>query len=197
MIDLAPVALPETTAVGWRLLDAAAELFYNRGINSTGTDALVEQADTTKRTMYQRFGSKETLVCAYLTVRAHRWQHRVLSNVRAAGLDPGESGGEGTPQESLRVVFDSAVDWARGNPRGCAFVNAWAEVGDTSPVAAGIIAEEKLWMRRLFTALAGDEEVGTEIHGTYEGAVVCSTILREPEALERAYATAVTVLEKA
>lgn len=52
-------------------------------------------------------------------------------------------------------------------------------------------------MRRLFTALAGDEEVGTEIHGIYEGAVVCSTILREPEALERAYATAVTVLEKA
>ena len=51
------------------------------------------------------------------------------------------------------MVFDSAVDWARGNPRGCAFVNAWAEVGDTSPVAAGIIAEEKLWIDRKSTRL--------------------------------------------
>lgn len=196
MIDLEPVALPDTTAVGWRLLDAAAELFYNRGINSTGTDALVEKADTTKRTMYQRFGSKDNLVCGYLTVRAHRWQNRILDDLRVAGLDlsfsPDSVGVE--RQEALRVVFAAATDWARANPRGCAFVNAWAEVGDTSAAAAAIIAKEKKWMRRLFTSVTGDPITGTEIHGIYEGAVVCSTILREPEALDRAYATAVKVL---
>lgn len=162
-----------------------------RDIRFTHPDKVMYPATGTTK---QNIADYALSVAAWLTAHAH---DRPATRKRWVDGVGGESGGEGTPQESLRVVFDSAVDWARGNPRGCAFVNAWAEVGDTSPVAAGIIAEEKLWMRRLFTALAGDEEVGTEIHGIYEGAVVCSTILREPEALERAYATAVTVLEKA
>lgn len=57
-IPLAPVDPVQTTAVGQRILDAASTLFYERGITATGVDLIVEQAGTTKRTLYQRFGSK-------------------------------------------------------------------------------------------------------------------------------------------
>lgn len=179
--------LPETTAVGWRLLDAAADLFYTGGINATGTDALVDRAQTTKRTMYQRFGSKDNLVCAYLTVRAHRWQTLVLAALDTPDAHPA------TVTEQLEKLFACAAEWASHNPRGCAFVNAWAEIGDSSPEAADVIRAEKHWMLRLFRRIVDDPGMAAEIHGIYEGALVHSTILSDPQAFDRALRTSLTV----
>lgn len=82
-----PVVLPETTPVGWWLFEAVSELFYCGGITATGMDVVVDRAGTTKRTIYWRFGSKVSLVRAYLTVRAHRRHSRVLeATERAEGV---------------------------------------------------------------------------------------------------------------
>ncbi|MGH3368001.1 MAG: helix-turn-helix domain-containing protein, partial [Nocardioidaceae bacterium] len=61
------------TPAGERLVEAASELFYRRGIRAVGVDLIAEVAGTTKKTLYDRFGSKDGLVVLYLQRRQHRW----------------------------------------------------------------------------------------------------------------------------
>ena len=42
-----------------RILTAARELFYRRGIHAVGVDAIAEAAGTNKMTLYRHFASKE------------------------------------------------------------------------------------------------------------------------------------------
>ncbi|MDO4919397.1 TetR/AcrR family transcriptional regulator [Kocuria sp.] len=158
-----------TTAAGERILDAATRLFREHGITATGVDSIVELAGTTKRTLYQRFGSKDRLVACYLQARAHRWQSELL-----AALAPA------TPEERLDIVYDHTIRWAGETPRGCTFVNAWAEVGATDQQATGVIQEEKKWMLTLFTLMAnGNQCTGRLLHLLHEGAQVTASIERD------------------
>ncbi|WP_286960734.1 TetR/AcrR family transcriptional regulator [Arsenicicoccus sp. UBA7492] len=167
---------PETTAVGRRILDAGSRLFYERGITATGVDLVCEEAETTKRTLYQRFGSKDGLVAAYLAGRAHDWQTHLLE-----GLD-----GITDPDDRVAEVFAIARERASTHRRGCAFVNAWAELGDHAGAAADVVREEKDWMRALLTDLTGSEQRGAIVHQLYEGAQVCATIEGDLSAFDRA-----------
>src|SRR6185369_15775591 len=49
-----------------RILAAARELFYRRGIHAVGVDAIAEAAGTNKTTLYRHFASKDELVAACL-----------------------------------------------------------------------------------------------------------------------------------
>ncbi len=49
-----------------RLLDAAAELFAERGIEGSSVDAIAEQADRTSGAIYDHFGGKDGLLFALL-----------------------------------------------------------------------------------------------------------------------------------
>lgn len=178
LADLTPIQPPTTTPGGQRILEAASELFYLHGITTTGLDLIVERAGVTKRTLYQRFGSKDGLIRAYLAARAHKWQSLVLAGVRDALV------GKADP---VAAVFDLTHEWVADNPRGCGFVNAWAELGDSAgPETAKAIRQEKVWMRKLFASLAGSSTSGEVIHELYEGALVCAAILGDPDTLLRA-----------
>src|SRR6202795_1678937 len=50
-----------------RILAAARELFYRRGIHAVGVDAIAETAGTNKMTLYRHFASKDALVAACLS----------------------------------------------------------------------------------------------------------------------------------
>src|SRR5580704_16633188 len=50
-----------------RILAAARELFYRRGIHAVGVDAIAEAASTNKMTLYRHFTSKDVLVAACLS----------------------------------------------------------------------------------------------------------------------------------
>jgi AcrR family transcriptional regulator len=170
--DVAPL-----TPAGERLLDAAAELFYRRGIRAVGVDLIAEVAGTTKKTLYDRFGSKDALVALYLRRRAQRWQAFVHGYVGRAA--PG-------PDRAL-AVFDALSDWLAEQDRGCAFVNANAEIGGTGHPGEAVVRAEKAAMRALFTELAdGDEEVGAQLHLLYEGANVAVTAGGQADAIEYA-----------
>lgn len=175
---------PATTAVGERILDAAEWLFYRHGITAVGVDRIVEAAETTKRTLYQRFGSKDGLVAAYLLRRAHTWQTRLMHSLE-----------EETPRTAvgaLEVVFRTAEEWAAQNPRGCAFVNAWAELSEDEQ-AVEVIREEKGWMLHLFAELVG-QELAPWIQLVYEGAHVTTSVLGDASAYARALEVARAVL---
>ena len=182
---------PVLTRAGHRLLDAASALFYARGIRAVGVDLIAEEAGTTKKTLYDCFGSKDALVALYLRRRAIRWQEFLHSRLD----DP-----EGDAVDRVRRVFDALDDWHESGERGCAFVNAYAEVGSANDPAVVVIRAEKQWMHELFRSLAraagaaDPDTAGTLLHLLYEGALVQATAGGEPDAIGRARAAVAGVL---
>ena len=175
---------PPLTPAGERLLAAAADLFYRRGIRAVGVDLVAEVAGTTKKTLYDRFGSKDELVALYLRRRARRWQ--VFLNVR---LD------RRTGTTRVLAVFDALAEWLQEQDRGCAFVNAYAEVGGTGHPAEPVIRAEKEWMHGLFVALVDEAgldgaTLGPQLHLLYEGATVAHTAGGRADAVAVAHAAA-------
>ena len=156
-----------TTPAGARLLDTASRLFYERGIRSVGVELIAEDAGTTKKTLYDRFGSKDALVVLYLRRRAALWQQRALAHL-SQHPEPGP--------ERILSVFDALGGWLDRQERGCAFVNAYAEVGGTDHPALPLIRAEKAWMRELFTALA--DEAGYDDSARLAPSCTCSTRAR-------------------
>jgi AcrR family transcriptional regulator len=179
---------PPLTPAGERLLAAAADLFYRRGIRAVGVDVIAEAAGTTKKTLYDRFGSKDRLVALYLRRRARQWQAFL-----GARMDPQP----GTRR--VLAVFDVLAEWLQEQDRGCAFVNAHAEVGGTGHPAEPVIRAEKAWMRELFIDLVGEaglpgDVLGPQVHLLYEGATVAHTAGGRPEAVEVARSAAACLL---
>ncbi|WP_208971416.1 TetR/AcrR family transcriptional regulator [Kineococcus rubinsiae] len=177
---LAP--LPPLTTAGARLLDAAGSLFYERGVRAVGVDLIAETAGTTKKTLYDRFGSKDALVALYLLQRAHRWREHLLA--RLGGADALE--GPAAAETRVLLVFDALQTWMGGQRRGCGFVNAYAELGDTDHPAVAVVRAEKAWMRALFDDLTGDADLGAHVHLLYEGTLVVLTAGADPSAAAQA-----------
>ncbi|MDQ6688586.1 MAG: TetR/AcrR family transcriptional regulator [Actinomycetota bacterium] len=201
--------LPAMTEAGTRLLDAASDLFYLRGVRAVGVDLIAETAGTTKKTLYDRFGSKDALVALYLLRRAHRWREHLLTRLADAGVtdsdlaapDLRQTGhddvghGDGHRRERIvLLVFDALQTWMGTQRRGCAFVNAYAELGVGEHPAVPVIRAEKAWMRTLFDTLTGDLDVGAHLHLLYEGTLVVLTAGANPEAAAEACRSVRTVM---
>lgn len=111
-----------------RLLDAAARLFYDRGIAATGIDAVIAEAGVARMSLYNAFGSKAGLVAGYLEARHAEW----LGLYAAQVVDLPEDDHRGR----VLAVFDAYTDHAESGYehgfRGCGLLNAAAElpVGD-------------------------------------------------------------------
>ncbi|WP_454051111.1 TetR/AcrR family transcriptional regulator [Cellulomonas sp. Marseille-Q8402] len=170
-----PTPVPEPAALtpgARRVLDAASRLFYERGIHAVGVDTIAEEAGVTKKTLYDRFGSKEALVVAYLQHRDARWRDHLAARL-AQVPEPGA--------DRVLAVFDAAISWSDANsPKGCSAINARAEIGDGHdghPVFPEV-ARQKTWLLDLFAELC--REAGVErpdataqaLMLLYEGAIV-------------------------
>ncbi len=132
------------TPAGRRIITAAEELFYNRGIAAVGVDLIAEHAGMSKRTLYNQFGSKDHLVATYLAERDQRWRSLVRATIDACD----------SPVEAVTAPFDALRTWSETNTRGCAFINALAELPDPAHPAHRIAANQKLWLLNLFKELA-------------------------------------------
>src|ERR671911_651969 len=73
-----------------RILRAASEMFYREGIRAVGVDAIAAEADVTKKTLYEKYGSKDRLIAAYLRARDERWRSWLLGVVEYRGGAAGE-----------------------------------------------------------------------------------------------------------
>src|SRR3954470_14384565 len=85
-----------------RLLSAAAECFYNRGLDATGIDTITAAAGVAKMSLYNNFASKDDLVLADLAARHEEWLE--LYRARVNPESDGRSG--------IAAVFDAYVDHA-------------------------------------------------------------------------------------
>jgi AcrR family transcriptional regulator len=50
-------------------------MFYRKGIRAVGVDAISAEAGVTKKNPYEKYGSKDELVAAYLRARDDRWRN--------------------------------------------------------------------------------------------------------------------------
>lgn len=182
-------APPVLTPAGRRIAAAAGQLFYERGIRAVGVDTVAEVAGTTKKTIYDCFGSKDALVAIYLVLRQRRWSEHLDAEIAR----------HRTPRTRVLAVFDAQQSWSVANTRGCAFVNAWAEAGTSEPIA-DVIRAEKAWMRARFDTLVAatdvpaPERIAATLHLLYEGALVASTAGGDDRAVADARRAAVTLL---
>jgi AcrR family transcriptional regulator len=135
------------TPTAERILRVASELFYTRGIRAVGVDTIAEAAGTTKKTLYDRFGSKDRLVAAYLEARDARWRAFLEEHLNQEDSDP---------ERQLLAVFGATEIWQQRHARrGCSVINAGAELVDPDHPARRLLAPQKIWLRDRFRDLAG------------------------------------------
>ncbi|WP_459547207.1 TetR/AcrR family transcriptional regulator [Nocardia sp. X0981] len=181
------------TPAARRILDTAAELFYERGIHAVGVDTIAAESGVTKRTLYDRFGSKDGLVVTYLTDRDRRW--RLLIDARLAERTD--------PLQRLLVPFDVLPEWLAHNSRGCSFINAFAELPESEHPGRQVIVAEKTWLRDFFRELAGaagaaaPELLAVQLLSLHEGAIISYAIAGERDAPATVRAAATALAEHA
>ncbi len=178
-----------------RILEVASELFYRRGINAVGVDTIAAESGVTKRTLYDRFGSKDNLVAAYLRARDERWRGRVTTQLDAVSRDH--------PIARVLVPFDVLPGWLEPNGRGCSFVNAFAELPEPEHPGHRIVVAEKTWLRALFRDLLTEagaqapETLADQLLSLHEGAVVSHSIAGVTTAAVTARAAAESLVTRA
>jgi len=129
-----------------RILDTAAELFYREGVRGVGVDRIAAESDVAKMTLYAHFKSKDELVVAWLRRRDEEWMSWLESAVERRN---------GT---GLLAVFDAMREWfEKPDFRGCAFINAHAELGWSNPAAAEIVTSHKHALTEYLARLARSE----------------------------------------
>lgn len=179
------------TPAARRILDTAAALFYEQGITAVGVDLVAERSGVTKRTLYDRFGSKQQLVAAYLLERDRRWRALVEQLHRDA------------PDPVARVLapFDALETWLAGAARGCAFVNALAEMPEPEHPGRQVVLAEKQWLLELFAGslrsggLADDGTLAAQLMCLHEGVLSLRGTAPEVDALAAARSAAARLLE--
>lgn len=126
-----------------RVLDAASRLFYERGVHAVGMDALRDEAGVSLKRIYALYPSKEALVEAALIAREQHVQDELLRRV-----DGGVS-----PAQQILALFDLLEEWfVMPGYRGCAYLNAFGELGESAPRVAGVVRRHKRMWRDLLAA---------------------------------------------
>ncbi|WP_329235331.1 TetR/AcrR family transcriptional regulator [Actinoallomurus sp. NBC_01490] len=176
-----------------RILGAAADLFYERGVHAVGVNEIAARASASKLSLYRYFPSKELLVQAMLTEysdRIHAWLDR-----ETASAPPGP--------ERVLSVFDLLIDWfARPGYHGCAVVNTVTDTRASGEVAA--IARRHLVRYRALLedrldglGLADPAAVARQLLLLIEGASVVTAIDGTPAAGQDARDAARRLLARA
>jgi AcrR family transcriptional regulator len=121
-----------------RIAYQAGELFHQHGITATGVEALSRAAGISKRTLYERFGSKDGLIAAAFEVRD--------DPVFCSYTEPAERAT--SPVAQLKGIF-VALEATIRSPQfnGCPFTSAATELPESHP-AQPVIRRHKERLRR-------------------------------------------------
>lgn len=114
-----------------KILFAAHDLFYSKGIRATGIDLVIAQAKVTKTTFYRHFPSKNRLILAYLDYRHQIWfdwfEHHIQSN-----------------PSLIEGIGCALSEWfTQDDFRGCAFINSLSEIATELPEVKTKVSQHK------------------------------------------------------
>ena len=131
-----------------RILVTSHDLFYRDGIRATGIDRVIAASGVTKVTFYRHFPSKDDLVREFLDHRHTRWLAWFVDALGRRGAH--ERAGDAN---ALLLLADVMAEWF-ADPvfRGCAFINATAEVGGS---VEGALERSREHKREMVEVIAG------------------------------------------
>jgi AcrR family transcriptional regulator len=151
-----------------RILATADRLFNGEGIRAVGVDKIAAEIGISKRTLYNYYPSKDELVLAYLSRR--------YVPVRSS---------DRPPDEQILQMFDWLEKWfASGNFRGCPFVNAVAELGESAAkIAVEFKEQRRMWLCGLLQQLQIEEAdvLATQLAILMEGAIASALVRGDPK----------------
>lgn len=180
----------DSAAARERVLDAAEELFYGRGIQSVGMDAVRGASGVSLKRLYQLFPAKEQLVEAYLERRDERWRGRLAAHVER----------EEDPERRVLAVFDWLEEWfGEEGFRGCAWINSYGELGATSERVVAQVRAHKRAFGDYLASLVSDAgrpaALAAPLFLLAEGAMVTAGITGSTRPAAEARAAARVLLE--
>jgi AcrR family transcriptional regulator len=172
-----------------QILKVTDRLFYEQGIRAIGVNAIAAEAGISKKTLYQHFASKDDLIVAYLQGR--------FRPLPAASSKP--------PAQQILANLEwiaSAIAGAE-DYRGCAFLNAIAELGNENAEARDLAVSYKdsrrIWYRDLLSRLDVDDPdtLATQLSLLVDGAYAAALIRKDPHTMRSAIAAARALLKAA
>lgn len=163
-----------------RILTTAHDLFYRDGLRASGIDRIISESGVAKLTFYRHFSSKDVLIATFLEYRHERWMAWFID---ALGRHGARLGG------GLAPVVATMGEWFEDPTfRGCAFINAAAELGSSSPKVLQICQRHKHGMLDTIAALVpeGPAQAGTACAAAVavDGAIVRAQMSDSASALD-------------
>ncbi|MEV4812167.1 TetR/AcrR family transcriptional regulator [Micromonospora avicenniae] len=175
-----------------KVLAAADRLYYSRGIQAVGMDALRVEAGVSLKRLYQLFPSKESIVEEVLQRRRRLWNGMV-----EAAVETGE-----TPRAKLLAVYDMLARWFDEDDfRGCVFINTFGELGANAPRVADLVREHKAQFQARLAELVADAggptSLASQLAILAEGAQTTAAIAGTSDAAVHARTAAATLIDAA
>src|SRR2546430_3189724 len=138
------------------VLDAAAALFREHGVDAVSMDAIAAAAGVGKGTLFRRFGDKAGLAVALLDEQERTLQDAVLFG--PAPLGPGKPDDHPTPRERLRASVAAYLDYVLAHL-------ALVRMSQTAaPAARYRIGAYRFWHRHVALLLAGRVDPQADAH---------------------------------
>jgi AcrR family transcriptional regulator len=130
-----------------RILDIAAQLFYDRGVHAVGLQQVIDEYGCGKNLLYREFPSKDELVVAWLERCREDWNAKVQRAIEPLdGKDPAA--------QLVAIVRAAADDLTCPGFRGCALRNTHAEFPDADHPAHQVAVDHLVGVRAQLRELA-------------------------------------------
>ncbi|MEJ6488336.1 TetR/AcrR family transcriptional regulator [Leucobacter sp. USCH14] len=176
-----------------RIASTAEDLYYRKGFSAVGMDEIRSSAGVSLRRLYALFPSKDAVITEVLARRHREWESGLSERVAATGDDA---------RSRLLAVFDYLDGWFRDPAfRGCAFINAFGELGGTQSHVAEIVQDHKAsfqrYMAGLVRAAGGSELLAAQLSILAEGAQSTAAIGNDPSAAQHARRAAEVLISHA
>ncbi|MEU3664920.1 TetR/AcrR family transcriptional regulator [Streptomyces virginiae] len=169
-----------------RLLDAAEELFYRHGIQAVGMDRIRAASGVPLKRLYRLYPAKESLVTAYLERRDRHWTASLRASVAASSAQP-----------PVLAVFDWLARWfSEPDFRGCAFLNAYGELGTAAPEVVRVHKAELHALLTEWAPATASPALADQLLVLVEGATAVAALSPGPEPARRAREVAELLLAK-
>lgn len=176
-----------------RILSAADELYYRKGYAAVGMDELRAAAGVSLRRLYTLFPAKNDIVTAVLARKHAEWENGLTAAVADAG---------GDARTRLLAVYGYLEDWfCTDDFRGCAFINAFGELGGTNPEVATIVRTHKASFQEYMTGLVegagAPAALAAQLSILAEGAQSTAAISADPQVAVQARNAAEVLIDAA
>ncbi|MEP7364024.1 MAG: TetR family transcriptional regulator [Acidobacteriota bacterium] len=160
------------------LVTVAQRMFRSAGFHAVSVDAIIEQADVARMTLYKNFKSKEDLIVAALEQEDRQFRQWLAASVEARSA---------RPEDRIFQTFMALHErFASAGYYGCAFIRASIEFPDPHHPIHRAAKAHKQMIRTYLHGLAADAGAGNpvalaeQLYVLFEGAITASQLHGEP-----------------